>query len=214
MRIDDLSLSCIASTAFFTGHRRLSREELARLPALILQCVSDAYDAGYRRFFCGCALGFDTQAALQTVRFRETHPDTVLLLAIPCADQSDRWTGPDREVYRRILSLADDRIVLSPAYYRGAMLTRNRYMADRSSLCICYMTHWKGGTASAVRYAMAREPMRIVNLAAGNTEPDLLREDRWNYTFISPSAGRNAATAPLLLSRGRKLSMKHIRTSC
>ena len=63
----------IKTTAFFTGHRHLPSGEIDRIAANLYHCISAAYDEGYRRFFCGCALGFDTLAARQTLSF----PDTV-----------------------------------------------------------------------------------------------------------------------------------------
>ena len=211
MRTDDFLPENTLRTAFFTGHRILSPDERQHLPVLVSDCVKEAYDAGYRRFFCGCALGFDTLAALETVRFRRLHPDVVLSLAIPCLSQADRWPEKDRIVWRELRSLADDQIVLSPLYYQGVMLTRNRYMADRSSLCICWLTRWQGGTASAVRYALTRDRMKIINLAAvRDSSAGLMREESWNYTYISPSAGKNADIAPLRLSSRKLLIMKYM----
>ena len=201
----------ISSTAFFTGHRFISSEQAGILADRVFSCISDAYRAGYRRFYCGCALGFDTIAAFQTIRLRDQYPDVILSLAIPCATQADRWTEKDRITYLKILDLSDDHVVLSPSYYQGVMLTRNRYMADRSSLCICYLTHMRGGTASTVRYALTRESMEIVNLAVCSYHPSgLMRENEWNYMCISPSAGKNAVTVPLHLMSERKLNMKNI----
>ena len=210
MPADDFRPENIATTAFFSGHRFLSRNELTDLPEALFRCLQDAYKDGYRRFFCGCALGFDTVAAFQVIRLRDMYQDVRLSLAIPCATQADRWTEKDRAVYRQILDLADERNVLSPEYYQGAMMTRNRYMADRSSLCICYLRQMRGGTASTVRYALQKDGIRIVNLAMPD-QPDsnLLRENVWNCMFISPSADKNAVTAPLRLSRGRKLTSKN-----
>jgi uncharacterized phage-like protein YoqJ len=210
MAAEDFRPESIASTAFFTGHRILGRDELVLLPEALFRCLQEAYTDGYRRFFCGCALGFDTLAAFQVIRLRETYQDVRLSLAIPCATQADRWTEKDRSVYGRILDLADDRTVLSPEYYQGAMMTRNRYMADRSSLCVCYLKQMRGGTASTVRYALQRDGIRIVNLAVPETpDSNLLRENVWNCMFTSPSANRNAVTAPLRLIRGRKLILKN-----
>ena len=210
MAADDFRPENIASTAFFTGHRILNRDGLAMLPETLFRSLQEAYTDGYRRFFCGCALGFDTIAAFQVIRLRETYPDVRLSLAIPCATQADRWTEKDRDIYRQILDLADDRTVLSPDYYQGAMMTRNRYMADRSSLCICYLRQMRGGTASTVRYALQRNGIRIVNLAVPEAhDSNLMRENVWNCMFISPSADKNAVTAPLRLSRGRKLTLKN-----
>ena len=104
----------IRITAFFTGHRILNKSESDLLRSRIPDCLSDAYQAGYRRFYCGGALGFDTIAALETIRFREQHPDVKLLIAVPCATQADLWHEKDKEVYRNILSLADEKVILSP----------------------------------------------------------------------------------------------------
>lgn len=199
------------TTAFFTGHRVIPGEEISRISELIFRCISDAYQNGYRRFYCGCALGFDTLAAFQTVRLREIHSDVRLSLAVPCESQSARWTDKDKGVYHRILSLADDKTILSPVYYDGVMLARNRYMADRSSLCICYLRYMRGGTASTVRYALSQDHIHIINLAVSSYDSsDLLRENAWNYMYISPSAGKNAVTVPLHLMQERKLTMKSI----
>ena len=203
----------ICRTAFFTGHRILNEEEKKVLPDHVFRCLSEAYEAGFRRFYCGCALGFDTIAAYQTIRLRELHPDVSLLLAIPCATQADRWPEQDRLIYDKILENADSKEILSPVYYQGAMLTRNRYMADRSSLCICYLRYMRGGTASTVRYALLQNRIRIINLAVGmDLRSGLLRENAWNYTFISPSANKNAGIVHLRPSSGRKLIMKSTST--
>ena len=211
MNNDDFSPENISKTAFFTGHRYLREEQKDLISSALFRCLKEAYDAGYRRFFCGCALGFDTLAAFQTVRLREIHPDVILSLAIPCKSQPDRWSEKDKTVYHRILEIADEKTVLSPFYYQGAMLTRNRFMADRSSLCICYLTHARGGTASTVRYALVHDGIRVVNLAVSdNNETGLLRENKWNCMFISPSALKNADTVPLRLMQQRKMNMRHI----
>ena len=99
---------------------------------------------------------------------------------------------------------------LSPFYYHGAMLSRNRYMADRSSLCICWLSNMRSGTASAVRYAIIHNQMKVINLALQeNNTNDRLREKTWNYIYTSPSADKNAITAPLRLLRDRKLTFKN-----
>ncbi len=207
-----ISAEDISRTAFFTGHRMIPAEQSELLGDRVFICIYDAYHAGYRRFFCGCALGFDTMAAFQTVRLRNLFPDVKLSLAIPCETQSDKWPEKDKKRYREILDLSDDQIVLSPEYYQGVMLVRNRYMADRSSLCICYLTHMRGGTASTVRYALTCDPMNIINLAviSNDYHMDLMREDEWKYMCISPSASKNADTVHLYLRSDRKLTMKTI----
>ena len=205
-----LSEESIRSTAFFTGHRHLPSDEIGLISDKLFHSLSCAYSEGYRRFFCGCALGFDTLAALQTLRFKKIYPDVILSLAIPCETQSARWQESDKRIYARILEQADEKTILSPHYYQGVMLTRNRYMADRSSLCICYLSHMRGGTAYTVRYALQSSRINIVNLAVDqDISADIMREKTWNYIFTSPSADKNAITAPLHLLRDRKLTFKN-----
>lgn len=179
-------------TAFFTGHRILT-EDKGIIAGRISYAVERAYESGYRRFYCGCALGFDTLAAVEVIRLREKYPELKLCLAIPCADQPSRWSETDQRVYQMILDAADEKTVLSPVYYKGAMLTRNRFMADRASLCICYMNHYKGGTANTIRYALLSGSINIINLAMDSfISTEQLREDKWNYTYISHSVRKNA----------------------
>ena len=210
MRSDDFSPESIGRTAFFTGHRNLSRENLSSLRETVYHCLQDAYEAGYRRFFCGCALGFDTVAAFRVIFLKKQYPDIRLSLAVPCANQAERWSPEDRKTYDQLLQTADDCVILSPFYYHGAMLSRNRYMADRSSLCICWLSNMRSGTASAVRYAIIHNQMKVINLALQeNNTNDRLREKTWNYIYTSPSADKNAITAPLRLLRDRKLTFKN-----
>ena len=101
MDASDFLPESIATAAFFTGHRIIPENMKERVSSSVYQCLLDAYDAGYRKFYCGCALGFDTLAAFQTVRLRRRYPDVILSLAIPCEDQSSGWKEKDRDIYRR-----------------------------------------------------------------------------------------------------------------
>ena len=162
MNASDFSKESISQSAFFTGHRFLRHEDLPAIRMKVDQCISEAYESGYRRFFCGCALGFDTVAAFRVIFLKKQYPDIRLSLAIPCATQAERWDPEDRKTYDQLLQKADDCTVLSPFYYQGAMLSRNRYMADRSSLCICWLSNMRSGTASAVRYAIIHRQMNEI----------------------------------------------------
>lgn len=131
-----------------------------RLDELLEQC----YQRGYRDFLCGGALGFDTLAGERVAALREACPDVRLIMVLPCSDQSRRW--PDYAIarYERLLYRADQIQVLAPKYYNGCMQVRNRSMVDRSELCICYLRHQKGGTASTVAYAISKR-MPVLNVA-------------------------------------------------
>ena len=144
-------------TVCFTGHRHLPPDKRNAVESSLVRAITEAYTNGYRRFMCGGALGFDTIAALQVLELKKVHPEISLILVIPCLDQAKRWSDHDRRIYETISAQSDEKIVLSPDYYQGCMQTRNRYMVDHSSLCICYLYSLRGGTAYTVRYAFFRD---------------------------------------------------------
>ena len=152
-----------AHTVCFTGHRHFSSEDradLARLDGLL----DLLYDRGYRDFLCGGALGFDQYAAEHVYQLRDRHPDVRLIFCLPCADQSVRWRSNDATHYERLLYLSDEIRVLAQQYYDGCMQSRNRYMVDRSNLCVAFMKKLGGGTLSTVRYALLQD-VPVVNIA-------------------------------------------------
>ena len=134
------------STACFTGHRMIRQSLLPQVRERLAEELAFAYSNGYRTFLCGGARGFDTLAAQEILRFRETQQDVRLVLVIPCADQASRWTVSERKLWQSIKECADDVCVLSETYYAGCMQARNRFMVDRSTMCLCWMTRFEGGT--------------------------------------------------------------------
>lgn len=57
------------------------------------------------------------------------------------------------QMYCDIILGADEIVHTSQHYYKGCMHKRNRYMADNSSYCICYLVKSVGGTKYTVDYA-------------------------------------------------------------
>lgn len=158
---DELMRPC---TACFTGHRQLDENELPALVLRLDRVLQKLHQLGYRRFLCGGARGFDMLAAERVIALKEQHSDVALIMALPCATQSSAWPVDEGRRYERILYAADETHVLSPTYYKGCMMVRNRFMVDRSSYVICYLTNGKGGTAATVAYA-SREGRTLLNVA-------------------------------------------------
>lgn len=151
-------------TVCFTGHRVIPRDEADTLSIRLDALLEALYHHGYRDFISGAAIGFDTLAAERVIALKARFPEVHLRLAIPCSTQSDRWNAVDCERYEHIVYQADTLHVLSQHYYPGCMQVRNRFMVDRSALCLCYLTHSRGGTMSTVAYAMEQE-CPVLNLA-------------------------------------------------
>lgn len=148
----------------FSGHRAVPREERGRLESALQDAIVRLIVRGVTDFVAGGALGFDSMAAKTVLRLKERFPQIRLLLVLPCGDQDKRWHDRARAEYRRILSYADEVLILSEMYYDGCMQKRNRRMVDECRYLICYQRSKAGGTAYTVRYA--REKGReIINLA-------------------------------------------------
>ena len=130
--------------------------------------LEELYCRGFCRFYSGGARGFDLLAAERISAMQARHADIRLLLALPHPGQSSRWTDKDITRYEYTIYRADETHVLSQHYYHGCMMVRNRYMVDRSSLCLCYLNKASGGTKSTVEYA-AKKGLQVVNLAKPKT---------------------------------------------
>ena len=146
-------------TCAFTGHRTLDdgfspRKLKAEIKKLILQ--------GVDTFYNGMAMGFDLLAAEKTLELKKKYPHIKLILCIPCYNQEKNFSPKDKERYAAIYKKADERTYISDAYYKGCMLARNRYMADRADALIAHCIKENGGAAYTVKYFKKIQPRREI----------------------------------------------------
>ncbi len=151
------------SVCMLTGHRRLPADG-GSLRRRLDAHVERLCQSGVTEFLCGGAMGFDLLGAEAVLRARERHPQISLTMVVPCRNQPERYPAPQRARYADLLARAQRVDCLSEFYYNGCMLVRNRVMAERADLCLCYLTSSQGGTAHAVAAAAARG-LPIINLA-------------------------------------------------
>lgn len=140
-------------TVCFTGHRTIPREDLGNVSRKLEEILIELIENGAENFVAGGALGFDTMAAEKVIKLREYYPNVKLILALPCLSQTRGWKLYDKMKYDKIKNTADEVVYTSQEYDRGCMFKRNRYMVDRSDVCICYLKKETGGTAYTVKYA-------------------------------------------------------------
>ena len=160
-------------TVFFTGHRIIAKSAVADLRHDLYSTVCSLILQGYDSFICGGAIGFDTEAACCVLSFREKFPHIKLILALPCRDQTVKWEDlEDLNEYKRILGEADLVEYMREFYTEGCMHERNRWMADRSSVCVAYFNGHRGGTAYTYKYAREKG-LRLFNLATGEETEQL-----------------------------------------
>ena len=152
-------------TCCFTGHRNLP-DEREQISQKLEQTIIRLIQTGIHQFMAGGALGFDTLAAQTVLKLREKFPHIKLILILPCLTQTRSWPEDDVTVYDDIKAAADEVIYTSQQYTRGCMHKRNRYLVDHSSVCICYLTESKGGTAYTVKYAR-KSGISVINIEEG-----------------------------------------------
>jgi uncharacterized phage-like protein YoqJ len=148
----------------FTGHRPQNLPwgedeadpRCARLRYRLFEELERSYNAGYRHFLCGMALGGDLIFCETVLLMRDKrHPDIIVEAAIPFEGQSSGWKHMQRERYRRLVASCDIKTVLQKEYTPYCMQRRNKYMVDRSSKLIAVYSGSSGrsGTLSTLLYA-------------------------------------------------------------
>ena len=140
----------------FTGHRRIEQRHRGRLEELLSRAIAYAYSEGCRVFITGGALGFDTLAAKEIIRFRLSHPDIAFKMIIPCKNQSESWSDEQVGMYEYTLANADEVEFVADEYSEGCMRERNQRLADSSDLLIAYVSRTYSGAAQTVRMATAK----------------------------------------------------------
>ena len=146
-----------SKTVCFTGHRIIPENERETILKKLEDTLVDLAEMGYENFIAGGALGFDTLAEEKIIKIKNKYPKIRLVLALPCMEQTKRWTQSEKIKYEEIKRQADEIVYTSENYSRGCMFKRNRYMVDRSGVCVCYLTKESGGTAYTVKYAKSQD---------------------------------------------------------
>lgn len=137
----------------FTGHRKILRDEMIRLPEILDKVLESLIWQGVSTFRAGGAIGFDTVAALAVIEKKEAYPEIKLDLELPCKDQSDGWSDDDKRVYEYVISQADSISYTCEKYRKGCMYERNRRLVDGADFCVAFCSSEKGGSAYTVNYA-------------------------------------------------------------
>ena len=134
----------------FSGHRNLKALDFDN--ALLDRVVLNLIKTGTTEFLCGMAYGFDLAAA-QTVLMYKKDYDIKLTACLPCADQTDNFSENNKLKHSIILDCCDEVITLAPAYFKGCMHGRDRYMVENCDVLVCFLRRRSGGTFYTVNYA-------------------------------------------------------------
>jgi len=152
-------------TVCFTGHRPQhfsfgfdeSHPDCVRLKENLKNEILRQIKDGADTFICGMAQGVDLWAAESVLDAKSDFPYIKLIAAIPCPNQTKRWTKQAVYRYESILNKCNESVLVSPFYHGGCMHQRNRYMVDNSDVLIAvYDNSESGGTAFTVNYAKSK----------------------------------------------------------
>ena len=147
----------------FTGHRSIEVRHRDKISNCLFRAIEYAYKEGCRTFLTGGALGFDTLAAREVIRFKMSHPDAKLKIIIPCRNQSDGWSDSQVSMYEYTLANADEDEYLSEEYFDGCMKVRNKRLADTCDLMIAYVNRASSGSGQTARMA-ERAGKKVYNI--------------------------------------------------
>lgn len=136
-------------TMAVTGHREI-KDNLSKdlLKIIFKNAIIDGFDT----FLVGMAIGFDTLCFNVLEEIRKEN-NIRIIACVPCPDQDKKFSLSQQKEYKRMLSVADEKIVLSKKYTPYCMLERNKFMVDNCSLLLAYLRENKGGTYHTVNYA-------------------------------------------------------------
>lgn len=141
-----------ARTVAISGHRVLEKDFNKEL---LTKKLKTFVDNGFDTFLIGMALGFDTACfnALEEIRKEK---NIKLIACIPCPSQAYKFTVAQKKEYDRMLSVSDEKILISESYTPTCMMKRNKFMVDNATGLFAYYKRDYGGTANTVKYAMKK----------------------------------------------------------
>ena len=156
MAFRQLNKEC--TSCVFTGHRELGEEFTSKTEKTLKAEIERLINLGVTHFYCGMAMGFDLLAAEKVLSWKKKYPSVKLIACLPCEEQEKYFSLKDKKRYAKILKNSDEVLLLSNVYYKGCMLARDRYMADRADCMIAYCRKQTGGTAYTVKYFQKKKP--------------------------------------------------------
>ncbi len=157
-------------TCCFTGHRPVKlpwgMNEADPRCILLKEQISSAldgiYEAGFRHFICGMAIGCDFYFAEAVFELKRRHEDITLEAAIPCDSQAEKWNKKQQAQYQELLRKCDQLTYVSHAYTPTCMMRRNEYMIDHSDLLLACFNGHNSGTMKTILYAQRNGVRTII----------------------------------------------------
>lgn len=136
-------------TMAVTGHRNV-KDNISK--NVLKSIFEGAILSGIDTFLIGMAVGFDTLCFNVLLDIRK-EKNIRIIACIPCEKQDMKFSLSQKKEYAKMVSEADEKIILSKEYTPYCMMQRNRFMVDNCSILLAYLRENKGGTKNTVDYA-------------------------------------------------------------
>ena len=159
-----------ARTVAFSGYRPAKLRQsagsdiLTTLPNRLHRAILRLAQNGFDTFLCGMAEGFDLLAARAVLEAKKTFPALRLAAVVPFPEQARAFSPHWKAEYDRMLTEADESVLIASAYHRGCYHRRNDFLVANASVLVCYYDGLSGGTKYTFEKA-SRRGLRILNLA-------------------------------------------------
>ena len=132
-----------------TGHRDLPEDFDTNA---LYDALEELIKGGYTYFCCGMARGFDLVALECLVDLKQRY-HVRIEACIPYAGYEHGMPASCRKKFRTLLSWCEIKTVLSPTFFNGCFLARDRYMVEKADLLLAYCKRATGGAAYTVKCA-------------------------------------------------------------
>lgn len=151
-----------------TGHRpnglpkqygyNLNNEAWSKIKEYIEVTIEECYKYATQNekliLITGMALGVDTVFWEVAAKLRKSNKNIKIEAAVPFVGQEKKWTHESQKQYKQMLSESDKVTIVSEGGFATyKMMTRNRYMVNKSDIIIAVICKETGGTAQCVKYA-------------------------------------------------------------
>ena len=124
-----------------------------------LKMLEDSLDTSPAEFYIGGYGGFDTFARNCCLEFKKVHEDAKVILVTPYITLNKNLEAFSKECDEVLYPSLES---VPPRY---AISARNRWMADKADIVICYVNHAWGGAYAACKYCVTKGK-KLINLGS------------------------------------------------
>lgn len=171
----------------FTGYRRekmpfVENNEDAKYTSfrvMLTKVIARLIERGVDTYITGCATGFDMWAGEEICKLKKENPALKLICAIPFDGQANSWSTEDQRRRYKLITQADESVIVSDHYSSGVFHERNRFMVDKADVVVAAFDGKPGGTAYTVEYAIKHDRI-VIGINPSTAEVTMLSKRNFN----------------------------------